>query len=54
MDGCSIQRFAAFNAHLVAVFAPALDSDLDPIPSAIAMAQATPDGTRQLLRAQAS
>jgi hypothetical protein len=53
-DGCSAQRLAAFNAHLVAAFAPVLDSDFDPIPSAIAMAQATPDGMRQLLRPHAS
>ena len=53
-EGCSVQRRAAFSAQVVAASAPVLDSDLDPIPSAIAMALATPAETRQLLRPHAS
>ena len=53
-EGCSVQRLAAFKAQLFAACAPALDSDLDPIPSAIAMALAIPAATRQLLRPHAS
>jgi hypothetical protein len=53
-EGCSVQRLAAFKAQVVAARAPVLDSDLDPIPSAIAMALATPAETRQFLRPHAS
>ncbi len=53
-EGCSVQRLAAFKAQFFAACAPVLDSDFDPIPSAIAIALATPAGMRQLLRPHAS
>jgi hypothetical protein len=52
--GCSVHRLAAFKAQFFAACAPTLDLDLDPIPSAIAMALAIPAATRQLLRPHAS